>query len=290
VKAQLRGGRLLVREAAHRGDNASRRLSIPTDDRPKEETWVSQRRANMRKCPYCAEDIQDEARTCKHCGRSLVGESESPDLPFPPSPPPPPATPPDVVEPFAAPTAGLHAGPSAPRRRRLLLLAAMPLILVAGVVGILLLRDSGDSMPTSIDGVPRLTTDQTRSSSDMLERAMEALGGKARMAAYGSGTTPSFLVVVYEEPTEVGFDEEFRAFSFSFMGTSGVNPDPTSVVDETYGAIQYRCQSDVEESISVCVMGGGRQFTGLAVMDSTGSDAAFALARKVHSATAGVTL
>jgi len=287
VKHSYEAGDLLVREAAHRGGNAARRLSIPSDDRPKEETWVSHRRPNMRKCPYCAEDIQDEARTCKHCGRWLVGESESPDLP---SPPPPPATPPDFVEPFAAPTAGLHAGPSAPRRRRLLLLAAMPLMLVAGVVGILLLRDSGDSMPTSIDGVPRLTTDQTRSSSDSVEKAMEAFGGKARMAAYGSGTTPSFVVVVYEEPTEVGFDEEFRAFSFGFMGTSGVKLDPTSVVDETYGAVQYRCQSDVEESISVCVMGGGRQFTGLAVMDSTGSDAAFALARKVQAATGGVTL
>jgi hypothetical protein len=47
---------------------------------------------------------------------------------------------------------------------------------------------------------------------------------------------------------------------------------------------------DVEESISVCVMGEGRNYTGLAVLEFGGSDAALALARKVQAATAGVTL
>ena len=61
------------------------------------------------RCPYCGEEVSDNAKACGHCGRWLVAEPSTPS-------PVPPSAPPEMERPAPAPPPA--AAPSPPKARR----------------------------------------------------------------------------------------------------------------------------------------------------------------------------
>jgi hypothetical protein len=188
-------------------------------------------------CPSCGGDNPKAAAFCWRCyanmspaspGSGLIVEGASTSLGRPgvqrmPSPPPMPAAPMS------------SAGPST--IARLVIGAAASLIAVFGVRSVL---DRGPSLPDTLAGTPRITTQEVKD----LEKGIVAGAKRSNVdvaaGAYGSGGVPTFVVMLVEARTIEATDDIFEQF-VGGMASGGASVQQSATESGEHEGVDYRC-------------------------------------------------
>ena len=136
--------------------------------------------------------------------------------------PPPPATP-------------VATGPSKLARVAVGIVAAL-----VAMFGVRFLFHKNLSLPDSLSGQPRMTTQAVKD----FEQQMVADGKSSHLdvaaAGYGTGATPSFLVLLIQGRAIESTDELFDRFAGG-MASGGATVDRTATQTGTRNGTEYRC-------------------------------------------------
>jgi hypothetical protein len=109
-----------------------------------------------------------------------------------------------------------------------------------GIYGVRFLVDRGPSLPDQLAGQPRLSTQAIRDFEDQMADQGKEYDLKVAAAAYGTGATPAFLVMLVEgraiETTDELFDSLVQGMA---QGGATVNESATDSGERN--GTEYRC-------------------------------------------------
>jgi hypothetical protein len=185
-------------------------------------------------CPSCGAENPRSAGFCWQCYASFtraVGVAATPTALFrpgvvvAPSMPPPPATP-------------IQAGPAGPSKLVRIVVAIV--VSLVAMFGVRVLFHRSLSLPDALNGQPRMTTQAAKD----FEREMADEGKKSNLdvaaAAYGSGATPAFLVLLVQGRAIESTDELFDRF-VDGMASGGATVDRSATQTGEREGTEYRC-------------------------------------------------
>ncbi len=195
-------------------------------------------------CPSCGAENPLSAGFCWQCytsfTRAPIGATTSPPgvsttAFFRPGAPGAPSMPAPPGMPLGAPA---QAGPTGPSK-----LARIAVAIVASLVamfGVRFLLHKSPSLPDSLSGQPRMTTAAVKDfEQQMVEKGKESNLDIAA-AGYGTGTTPSFLVLLIQGRAIESTDELFDRF-VEGVASGGATVDPSATQSGERDGTEYRC-------------------------------------------------
>ena len=170
-------------------------------------------------CPACGGDNPKAAAFCWRCYATFPTSPGAPRMPGAP--------------PMAPTTSGTR--PST--LMRLVVGAAAAVIAVFGVRSLL---DHGPSLPDVLAGSPRITTQEMKDFEKKMIENGKASDLDVAAGAYGTGGTPTFVVLLIEGRTIENTDDIFNEF-VAGMTSGGASAEAGVTESGQHEGMEYRC-------------------------------------------------